>query len=189
MADDWLTFPTCRTFMELLLDLGATGHWQPEDMLTLMAGECSLVSVKNSHGYEGLTQIGPSELRELGWDAVAMGEFWKALPEVQIQYTAAYFSEWRRRKQIQEWTSAGHLWMCNLAPAHLGSKVVYSELASPVQYRANRWLDANGDKTITVGELDLSLQKAVRACKTRYMLALEGLQRVQREREALACLT
>lgn len=187
--DTWLQVPDSRTFFSQLIDLGADGAWSPEDMLTLMAGESSLIpTARNPSGAEGLTQLMPATLKNLGWDTVAMGAFHKATPEVQLEYTAAYFREWRRRMKVERWTSAGHLWACNLAPAYLGRDVLYSELDHPAQYRANRWLDHDGDRKIERHELDLGLQHAVRACQARFDLALAGLAHVRREREAGACL-
>lgn len=189
MTDDWLRIPRSRTFFGMLIDLGADGAWGPEDMLTLMAGESSLVpTARNPSGAEGLTQLMGATRKNLGWDEVAMGAFWKADPGVQLGITAAYFKEWRRRMKVERWTSAGHLWACNLAPAYLGRDVLYSELDHPAQYRANRWLDHDGDRRITRDELDLGLQRAVKACQARFDLAMASLAHVRAERAAGMCL-
>jgi hypothetical protein len=159
-------------------------------MILLIAGECEFQSVRNRYGYEGLTQIGQSELRGLGWDTVAQGPFFKARPEVQMPITARYFAEWRRRLKIPRWESAGHLWACNLAPAHLKrvDGVVYSEMEHAAQYRANKWLDLNRDGVITRDELTRALGIAAAKCRADYELALAGLRWAERERELGVCL-
>lgn len=175
----WLRLPAAQPFYEALLDLGEAGRWDPVDMLTLIAGECDLILMRrpNAHGYQGLTQIGRRELVSLGWREAEMGPFCLAPPETQIVYSAKYFEEWRRRLGFERWKSAGHLWAANLAPAH--SKrldgVVYSELEHPVQYRANRWLDLNGDRVIHRDELTAALAKSVKSSIGRYTLATESL--------------
>ncbi len=184
---EWLVMPGAAPFFEALVEHGALGAWDPVDMLTLMAGECDLILMDrpNSHGYQGLTQIGSKELRALGWKD-AWGAFCKAPPAVQVEYTARYFADWRIRLGIVRWTSPGHLWACNLAPAHLTrvDGVVYSEMAHGAQYRANRWLDRNGDGVITRDELTMALElTAVPRCIARYKLARAGLAYVQADAE------
>lgn len=189
MADSaaWLQLDAGRPFYEALLDGEERFAWRAEDVVLLIAGECDLLLLErpNAHGYEGLTQIGPRELRALGWRVDTMGPFCKAAPHVQIEYTGRYFEDWRERLGIARWESAGHLWAANLAPAHSKrvDRVVYSELEHPAQYRANRWLDLDGDRVIERDELDEALLTiAVPRCRARYELALEGLRTVREER-------
>lgn len=145
-------------------------------MLTLMAGECDLLLVPrpNAHGYQGLTQMGQRELAAVGWVTDRMGLFCAAPAEVQIVYSARYFAQ----KGVKLWTSAGHLWLANLAPNHLTRTdgVVYAELTHGAQYRANRWLDLNRDGVITTDELTRALETiSVPRCQARYDLAMAGL--------------
>jgi len=180
---EWLTLPRARPFFESLVRLGDEGAWSPRAMITLIAGECDLILMErpNAHGYQGLTQIGSSELRSLGWDQATRGAFCKAAPEVQIEYTARYFAAKRKLFGFERWRSAGHLWAANLAPAHLArvDGVVYGELESGPQYRANRWLDLDHDGLITCDELTTALETvSVPRCRARYDLALASLAEV-----------
>ena len=186
---DWLELPAAQAFYEALLDREDSHRWRAEDVITLIAGECDLILMRtpNSHGYQGLTQIGRSELRALGWRD-SWGPFCLAPPDVQVEYTGRYFEGWRRRLAFERWESAGHLWAANLAPAHSKrlDRVVYSELEHPAQYRANRWLDLDGNGVITRDELtEALLTKAVPRCRARYDLALRGLTTVSEERAPL----
>jgi hypothetical protein len=183
VGGEWLTLPEANAFYEALIYYGDEGAWDPVDMITLMAGECDLIRLErpNAHGYQGPTQIGARELRNLGWKD-AWGAFCKAPPATQVEYAARYFAEWRARLKIKRWTSAGHLWACNLAPAHLtrADGVVYDQLTHPKQVAANRWLDRNRDGIITRDELtDALLRVAVPRCRARYELALASLAEVR----------
>lgn len=180
---EWLALPSGRAFFEALVEESEAGAFDSWDMITLITGECDLILMvrPNSHGYQGLTQIGARELRALGWDQAKRGEFCRAPPEVQIRISAAYFADHRKRYGIARWTSAGHLWAANLAPAHLPrvDGVVYAELTHAAQYRANKWLDRNSDGVITRAELTDALVKvAVPRSRARYELAIASLDEV-----------
>lgn len=187
-ADDaaWLDLETGRAFYDALLDREPTHMWRAEDVVLLIAGETDLIRMTrpNSHGYAGPTQLGKAQLKALGWTGTSE-EFCLAEPAVQIDFAGRYFQEWRVRLGLKRWESAGALWFCNLAPAHLKRPdgVVYSELEHGAQYRANRWLDLNGDKVIHVDELTQALlTKAVPRCRVRYDLAIRNLARVRAAR-------
>jgi len=179
----WLLLPDARPFYEALCDFGDAGHWQPEHMLALFAAESDLTPLaRNKYQYQGLSQLGEKELRNLGWRPESMGDFCAARPEVQVQYTAAYYAEWRRQHRIPEWTSPGHLMAANLAPAHLAraDQVVYSRKEHPKQYRANEICDRNGDGVIDWQDCSDYVTWVVNArCPARFQLALTGLNQVR----------
>jgi pimeloyl-ACP methyl ester carboxylesterase len=181
----WLSLDAGRPFYEAILEREGSHAWRAEDVVLLIAGECDLILMDrpNAHGYQGLTQIGKNELRALGWRDT-WGPFCQAAPDVQIEYTGRYFQGWRERLGLERWESAGALWAANLAPAHSKrvDRVVYAELEHPAQYRANKWLDLNGDGVIHREELTEALRtKAVPRCRIRYDLAIRNLAKVRAE--------
>lgn len=176
-----LSLPGGREFYEALIKYGRRGRWNPADMLRLIAGECDFYSVQNVYGYQGITQIGTNELASLGYHSGSRGDFWKLPAAEQLEFTYKYFEEWRVRKGIQRWEDAGHLWEANLAPAHLGSDIVYVKVTHKAQYNANAWLDVNGDGIIKRWELDEALTRAANSehNKPKYLLGLANLEVVK----------
>lgn len=197
----WLLLPGARSFYVALIECGAKGLWSPVEMLRLIACECDYRSVRNKHGYSGLTQIGDSELRSFGWDAARDGAFHLAPPDVQIRRGTFPYFEQKRRNPIcgvapTGWTDAAEMWHSNLAPAHAGRSdgVVYDRKTHPTQYLANSRLDVipgpDGKRkhVITRADLRVVIERDVEANRASYLVALDGLAHVQREIAAGACL-
>lgn len=183
-AGDWLRLPGARAFFDALIDGEARFRWSAKDVLVLMCGECNLMPLDhpNAFGYEGLTQIGKTELRNLGWRVETMGAFCKAPPAVQVEYAGRYFEDWRVRLHVEQWTSPGLLWQCNLMPATIATPgaAVFDRDKWRKGWEANRWLDLNADGKVSTDELTQALlTRAVPQSQPRFDLAVQGLAAVR----------
>jgi hypothetical protein len=156
----------------------------PLAFIQLVACECDLYPhVKNRYGYMGITQIGQSELLELGY--LDPRPFHTLLPSEQLGWSFKYFDGWRYRKLGgATWLSAGQMWSANLAPARLGRPdgLVYSKVDNPGQYAPNSWTDVNRDGVIDIHDLQDAIQLVIdgkmpgrHETAARYQLAVTRL--------------
>lgn len=190
----WLTWPSSRAFFAALIECGEKGKWAPEHMLELIACECDFRSVRNKQGYQGLTQIGNSELRSFGWKPKD-GAFYVAPHDVQIRRgTFPYFEQKRKnpicRVPASGWEDSAHLWHANLAPAHVGREdgLVYDRSTHRSEYNANARLDTDNDGVITREDLRAAIAVACAENHASMMAAYASLASARAEGAAQACL-
>ena len=170
-----------RVFYEKLVDGCASIGAAPEAMLGMMTAESGITcAARNASGAQGLTQLMPSTVRNLGYDESKRGPFAAAAPEVQLNFALAYFSQWRRHFGLGGFVNRAQLYQCNFMPATLEGaydpeEVLIARSKWSIGYDENRWLDANGDFVITLGELEAAIETAVGRTQHRYYDALASL--------------
>lgn len=178
---DWLDAP--GDFFPRLVRYADKGNFNPFDMLKLIGGESDFYAWAGKpsplrplgSNYQGLTQIGKSELKHLGWKEAVHGPFWKMSAAEQLLYTARYYAG----KNVARWESAGHLLAANLAPGHLtrADRVVYTRKDHLKPYMANEKVDMNKDGVIDWDDCTLYLEWVIeKRCPKRYARACALLE-------------
>jgi len=176
---------------DLLLELAAVGHFEPEDLAAVLGTESEFRSVVAESGARGLPQLMPETLRGLGWRKSdpafneAHGEFAKAPVRVQLQYAAKYFGDWRYRFRLPRWENRGQMFLANFLPAELPhgrdpAWVVAGQGKRPLVVTQNRVMDRNRDGAINLAEVALYVEDAIRTrAREAFLTALIGIARAR----------
>ena len=117
------------------------------DLLGLMASESGLDPAADNGAYVGLIQFSADSAKLVGTTQAALKKMTRAQ---QMKYVEKYLDWW----QLPEGADAGQIYSVVFAPALASgdpNTVLYRK--GEAAYRDNRWLDKNGDGTITVSEL------------------------------------
>ncbi len=169
---------TPRAFQILTNDAVALGV-NPHDWALLIYSESTWnPRAKNAAGYYGLNQIGPNELRAVGWTGGV--DAWLATSiEGQLPYVTRFF-----RSKITgipgaiAGASAGHMYAANFLPARVrplpGSSIASGRTTATADdidypltvrgeghnfYEQNAVFDADGKGTITIRDMGNTLRR------------------------------
>jgi hypothetical protein len=177
-----------RPFTQRLITLAEAGHWEPEWALAIFAYESGFdPSIRNAIGAAGLNQFMPDTLRDMGWDERVRGRFNEQPAIVQLEYTARSWDWWRKTLKIPRWEHRAHLYQATFWPASAAGEFSLNEvmldatksLKMRIAVAANRNLDVTTllpdgtvvpgpDNKITVGELELGIQRGIASHRDRY---------------------
>lgn len=134
---------------------------------------------RNPSGACGLTQLMPQNLPAAGYSR-GTDAFQTEPADVQMRAGARFWRVMTDAFKVPAFTSRAAFYCLNLAPARLmhgdysGETVLYARGKHGSAYSMNRVLDVEGRGDIRIKDLEASLDRAVRAVKTRYDAELEA---------------
>lgn len=167
---------------------GAQGLFEPEWLLGVMANESRLnpkafnVVGKDKAGRKvgahGLSQLMTATLKNLGLTDDEAAVFQDRPAEEQLPYTLRYFEYWRGFHRLERWTSRAQMYAANYVPARLGRgslpTTVLADESDGQLFSMNKSLSRDGH-TITLGDLEFNIARAIKALGERYVLAVDEL--------------
>jgi hypothetical protein len=173
-----------REFYTLIIEDAAKAGYEPEWLLGVLASESSLMpwAYNKNGGAQGISQMMPQTLRNMHLAV----DGYKDLPaHKQIVDTFAYLREWQKRFKMPKWQNRAQLYLCNFLPAllpiaTLPDSILVARSRSKVIYDANAGLDANKDSFITLAEMEIAIDHAIKGyAGPRYRTALASLEFVR----------
>jgi len=168
-----------RDFYVLLLTASQNAGFEPEWLLALMASVSGLDPRAVRGETQGLSQLVPPALRNLG---VRIDGFSELPAHEQLQTVLRAIDEWRVRCHLSRWESRAQMYLCSLLPVLLPvgcvpTYVVVDGQRAPEVYAANPQLDPEQPNPVTELELEATIAEAIRG--ERYQVALDSLAKVR----------
>lgn len=158
------------TFPQLFRDACADEiHCHPLDLLGVMFSEsgCHANAVNPNGHAVGIIQFMPAILPGVNFKG-SWEDFSRLNACEQLPHVVIYFRQWAAKFGIKQWASSAQLYQATFLPATL-AKGTDPELVIAAKggvlgwaYSANAVFDANGDGSITVGELELAIERNCR---------------------------
>ena len=172
-----IVFFTDAEEIEFLLAGGADGGFNPKWALGLWTYESGLnkrEGLGDPKSPKGINQFIRATLKEMGY---AGADFAAESLITQMTYTFRMWAYWKKKLQIPTWQSRAHLYVSTFYPmANSGDyddeKVILTEAGAPMAYKANRNLDRDGDRAITMDEMELAIQQGIKWLRLRFALAI-----------------